>query len=98
MKKLQSVLILPCSEQTGSLKDIIEKLKAVPNPPAPISSDIEKIENGLLHFPMDKHFALVDGTCFATSYIDEDTIIILDNDKRCLRKMNTVLERIRHHM
>lgn len=86
----KSVLILPCSEQTGSIENILEKLKNVKKPPMSIISDIEKIENGIMHFPMDKHFAMTDGSCFATTYIDDDTIIILDNDKRCLRKMNTV--------
>jgi len=86
----KSVLILPCNEQTGSIENILKKLKAVSKPSMTIISDIEKIENGIMHFPMDKHFAMTDGNCFATSYIDDDTIIILDNDKRCLRKMNTV--------
>ena len=91
-EETRDILILPCSEQTGSTDEILARLRDVKNPPAQISSDIEKIENGILHFPMDKHFTLSIKTTFASSYIDEDTIIILDNDKRCMRKMKTVLK------
>ncbi len=91
-EEIQSLLIMPCSEQSGSAEDILKKLKNTKNPSAAITADIEKLENGLLHFPLDKHFALSDDNRFTEEYIDKNTIIIIDNDKRCLRKMQTVLK------
>ena len=83
----ESFTILPCNEQCGGTDGIIRTLSSNKSLPASVQRDYERISNGLMHFPMDKYFGFEDDTASALSYIDEDTIIIMDNDKRAMRKM-----------
>ncbi|MEA3280604.1 MAG: CarD family transcriptional regulator, partial [Thermodesulfobacteriota bacterium] len=90
-KETHEITILPCNEQCGKTEDIRRILGSKDRLPSAIERDYERISNGLMHFPMDKYFGLETDTDFPLSYIDEDTIIIIDNDKRAIRKMDSAL-------
>jgi transcription-repair coupling factor (superfamily II helicase) len=84
------LLILPLSEQAGGYGDIISALKNIEKPSGQIKRDIEKLENGLMRFPMDKYFGLCRDADFPIGYIDRETMIVMDNDMRCLKKSETL--------
>jgi transcription-repair coupling factor (superfamily II helicase) len=86
-KEEESFTILPCNEQCGSTEGIIGFLNKQKSLSANVQRDFDRIKDGLMHFPMDKYFGLENETDHALAYIDEDTIIIIDNDKRAVRKM-----------
>ncbi|MBN2559280.1 MAG: transcription-repair coupling factor [Clostridia bacterium] len=87
-----ALLVLPVNEQTGSTAAMVKAVRAREEVSEQMARDLEKIGNGLMKFPMDKYFALEEDTDHAFSYIDRDTILIIDNDKRCLQKMDSVMK------
>ena len=90
-EELESFVILPCNEQCGSTGGIVDSLESRREISQDVAGDLERIRNGLMHFPMDKYFGLEEDTSFALSYIDEETIIIIDNDKRAVKKAEAAL-------
>jgi len=94
IKSREKITILPCSEQIVSKDDIqnlCDDFCEDENLSERLKEDKEKLLTGLYNLPLDKYFSMMPFAVTAFDYIDDKSLIVLDNDVRSLSKLDNML-------